>query len=119
MQLILCLLSYRSLHPFNWIIRTYLVTIQYVPKRRAVQYFLHRDHILYTLCFNALGNTIDEIAVEKAGIMKSGVDVLVGPGCPTDLMKVSYLMKSFYFTHYIDTIITLHIYPTLLDASNT
>lgn len=106
MQLILCLLSYRSLHPFNWIIRTYLVTIQYVPKRRAVQYFPHRDHILYTLCFNALGNTIDEIAVEKAGIMKSGVDVLVGPGCPTDLMKVSYEVILFYTLYRHDHYIT-------------
>lgn len=49
-------------------------------------YTLHRDHI--NTCSTALGNTIDEIALEKAGIMKSGVEVLVGPGCPTDLMKV-------------------------------
>lgn len=48
------------------------------------EYYTSSIVIIYT----ALGNTIDEIAVEKAGIMKSGVEVLVGPGCPTDLMKV-------------------------------
>ncbi len=35
-----------------------------------------------------LGDTIEKIAMEKAGIMKPGVDVLVGPGCPLELMKV-------------------------------
>ena len=35
-----------------------------------------------------LGDTIEKIALEKAGIMKEGVDVLVGPGCPLDLLKV-------------------------------
>lgn len=37
---------------------------------------------------NILGNTINEIASQKAGIMKQGVDVLVGPGCPIDYLKV-------------------------------
>mmetsp|Transcript_451 Transcript_451/g.852 ORF Transcript_451/g.852 Transcript_451/m.852 type:complete len:473 (+) Transcript_451:168-1586(+) len=36
---------------------------------------------------NILGNTIEEIAIQKAGIMKPGVDVIVGPDCPTDIMK--------------------------------
>jgi len=34
-----------------------------------------------------LGDTIELIAMEKAGIMKPGVDVLVGPGCPIDLLR--------------------------------
>lgn len=36
-----------------------------------------------------LGDTIEKIAMEKAGIMKPGVDVLVGPGCPIELLRVS------------------------------
>ena len=40
-----------------------------------------------------IGNTIEEIAIEKAGIMKKGVDVLVGPGCPIELMKVTKSWK--------------------------
>ena len=35
-----------------------------------------------------LGDTIEKIAMEKAGIMKPGVAVLVGPGCPLDIMRV-------------------------------
>lgn len=35
-----------------------------------------------------LGDTIEKIAMEKAGIMKPGVDVLVGPGCPINLLRV-------------------------------
>lgn len=34
-----------------------------------------------------LGDTIEKIAMEKAGIMKPRVPVLIGPGCPMDLMK--------------------------------
>lgn len=34
-----------------------------------------------------LGDTIEKIAMEKAGIMKRGVDVLVGPGCPVELLR--------------------------------
>ena len=34
-----------------------------------------------------LGDTIEKIAMEKAGIMKPGVDVLVGPGCPIELLR--------------------------------
>ena len=35
-----------------------------------------------------LGDTIEKIAMEKAGIMKPGIDVLVGPGCPIPLLRV-------------------------------
>jgi len=35
-----------------------------------------------------LGDTIEKIAREKAGIMKYGVPVIVGPGCPMNVMKV-------------------------------
>ena len=35
-----------------------------------------------------LGDTVEEIAREKAGVMKRGANVLVGPGCPIDLLKV-------------------------------
>lgn len=38
-----------------------------------------------------LGNTVEAIAIEKAGIMKPGCDVLVGPGCPIALLKVAYI----------------------------
>jgi folylpolyglutamate synthase/dihydropteroate synthase len=31
---------------------------------------------------------VEQIAVEKAGIMKSRCDVLVGPDCPLDVLKV-------------------------------
>jgi len=41
---------------------------------------------------NILGNTITDIAREKAGIMKNGVDVLVAPGCPIDIMQVVLLI---------------------------
>lgn len=34
-----------------------------------------------------LGDTIEKIALEKAGIMKPGVPVLVGPGCPIEVMQ--------------------------------
>jgi dihydrofolate synthase/folylpolyglutamate synthase len=37
---------------------------------------------------NVLGDTIEKIAKEKAGIMKPGVPVIIGPGCPMDVMKV-------------------------------
>lgn len=35
-----------------------------------------------------LGNTIAQIAIEKAGIMKCNVDVLVGPHTPVVLLQV-------------------------------
>lgn len=35
-----------------------------------------------------LGDTIEQIALEKAGIMKPNVDVLVGPGCPINTLQV-------------------------------
>jgi len=34
-----------------------------------------------------LGDTVEQIALEKAGIMKPNVPVLVGPGCPQQVMK--------------------------------
>ncbi|CAN0346421.1 unnamed protein product [Ascophyllum nodosum] len=34
-----------------------------------------------------LGNTVEEIAMEKSGIFKAGVPALVGEGCPLDLLK--------------------------------
>ena len=34
------------------------------------------------------GDTLEEIAGEKAGIMKSGVPVLVGPNVPHDVMRI-------------------------------
>lgn len=37
---------------------------------------------------SVLGSTLEEIAIEKAGIMKPGVDVLVGPDCPVELLQV-------------------------------
>ena len=36
-----------------------------------------------------LGDTIEAIALEKAGIMKAGVPVLVGPNVPHDVLRVS------------------------------
>ncbi len=44
-----------------------------------------------------LGNTIEEIAVEKAGIMKPGIPVLVGPDCPEELMRSLALEKGAPF----------------------
>jgi dihydrofolate synthase / folylpolyglutamate synthase len=41
------------------------------------------DHI------GVLGDTIDKIAIEKAGIIKRNVDALIGPGCPLSVMQVS------------------------------
>jgi dihydrofolate synthase / folylpolyglutamate synthase len=36
-----------------------------------------------------LGSTLEEIAMEKAGIMRPGVDVIIGPDCPpADLLRV-------------------------------
>lgn len=34
-----------------------------------------------------LGDTIEQIAMEKAGIMKPNVPALVGDACPQDLMR--------------------------------
>ncbi|CAM9889446.1 unnamed protein product, partial [Ectocarpus fasciculatus] len=34
-----------------------------------------------------LGDTVEQIALEKAGIFKPGVPALVGDGCPIDIMK--------------------------------
>ncbi len=38
---------------------------------------------------NILGSTLEEIALEKAGIMKPGVNVVVGPDCPIQLLEVA------------------------------
>jgi dihydrofolate synthase/folylpolyglutamate synthase len=35
-----------------------------------------------------LGSTVEQIAVEKAGIMKCRCDVFVGPDCPLGVLKV-------------------------------
>ncbi|CAM9458112.1 unnamed protein product [Ectocarpus sp. 12 AP-2014] len=34
-----------------------------------------------------LGDTVEQIALEKAGIFKPGVPALVGDGCPVDIMR--------------------------------
>lgn len=34
-----------------------------------------------------LGSTVEEIATKKGGIFKQGVDALVGPGCPMDVLR--------------------------------
>ena len=34
-----------------------------------------------------LGNTLDEIAYEKAGIIKPNIPILIGPNCPIDVIK--------------------------------
>ncbi|CAN0208450.1 unnamed protein product, partial [Discosporangium mesarthrocarpum] len=36
-----------------------------------------------------LGDTIEKIATDKAGIFKPGVPALVGDGCPIQLLRVS------------------------------
>lgn len=41
-----------------------------------------------------LGDTIDKIAIEKAGVMKRGANVLVGPGCPINLLQVPSLFAN-------------------------
>lgn len=45
---------------------------------------IQMDHV------SMLGNSLEEIARAKAGIMKAGVSALVGPQCPIDVMKVQY-----------------------------
>lgn len=35
-----------------------------------------------------LGNTLELIATNKAGIFKTNVPALIGPGCPYEPMKV-------------------------------
>jgi folylpolyglutamate synthase/dihydropteroate synthase len=52
-----------------------------------------------------LGNTIEEIASEKAGIMKPNVPVLVGPGCPQDFMKEKAKSLNAAF-HTIDSVLS-------------
>lgn len=38
-----------------------------------------------------LGDTLEKIALEKAGIIKPNINVLVGPGCPIEILKVFFL----------------------------
>lgn len=59
------------------------------------------DHTQY------LGSTLEEIAVEKGGIIKIGVPVIVGPKahCPklqeiADLQKCSYILVEGEYEHY-------------------
>ena len=40
---------------------------------------------------NILGNSLEKIALEKAGIMKSGAKVFIGPESPIHTLKVSRL----------------------------
>ena len=37
---------------------------------------------------NVLGDTLEEIALDKAGIFKPGVPALIGKSCPVELLKV-------------------------------
>ncbi|RYH31350.1 hypothetical protein EON65_02905 [archaeon] len=55
----------------------------------AIQY----DHT------NILGNSIEEIAREKAGIIKKDIEVLVGPGCPHHVIQpIANTLHAPYFT---------------------
>lgn len=45
-----------------------------------------------------LGDTLEKIALEKAGIIKPNINVLVGPGCPIEILKVFPL---FIYLHLI------------------
>lgn len=44
-----------------------------------------------------LGDTIEKIAVEKAGIIKPQVDVIIGPQCPRDIFQVNLILYLFRF----------------------
>ena len=75
---------------------------------------------------NILGNTISEIAKEKAGIMKKGIDVLVAPGCPMDVMQVimiSVFINIIWFIciyiicMFTLSMFTLNSYSYILDGS--
>lgn len=44
-----------------------------------------------------LGDTIEKIAVEKAGIIKPQVDVIIGPQCPRDIFQVNFILYLFIF----------------------
>lgn len=41
-----------------------------------------------------LGNTVELIAANKAGIFRPSVPALIGPGCPYDVMKVNGRLTS-------------------------
>jgi len=51
-----------------------------------------------------LGDTIEKIALEKAGIMKPGVPVLVGPGCPIEVMQKEAARVGALF-HTLDAVL--------------
>lgn len=40
---------------------------------------------------NILGDTLDQIAAEKCGIFRPGVDALIAPGVPIDVARVMHL----------------------------
>lgn len=46
-----------------------------------------------------LGNTLELISINKAGIFKSNVPALIGPGCPFDSMKVLSLFFIFIISY--------------------
>eukprot|EP01031_Cornospumella_fuschlensis_P028999 gene28999-35003_t len=48
---------------------------------------------------NILGNSLEEIAREKAGIIKKDTEVLVGPGCPHNVIRpIAASLHAPYFT---------------------
>lgn len=65
-----------------------------------------------------LGDTIDKIALEKAGIMKPGVDVLVGPGCPLALLQAQAAKVGARY-HTLDSIKARRTYRTLKTDPHT
>lgn len=65
-----------------------------------------------------LGDTIDKIALEKAGIMKPGVDVLVGPGCPLELLQARALEVGAPF-HTLDSVGARRTYRALKTDPHT
>ena len=48
---------------------------------------------------NVLGNTIDAIALEKAGIIKPGAPVIVGPDTPVELLGKIASDRGSHFIH--------------------
>ena len=56
-----------------------------------------------------LGSTVEDIAQKKAGIFKSGVPALVGPGCPTSVLHVC-INKMYLQIRWIKPIQILDLY---------
>jgi folylpolyglutamate synthase/dihydropteroate synthase len=54
-----------------------------------------------------LGSTLEEIAMEKAGIMKAGSDVIIGPDCPVRLLQVSQSLNQLTRPLYHNLLISL------------